>query len=139
MGIYAGDKMNQNLLVLMQKDFLRIDFNNTVYNCNIGWDHLVYETFKEIDKVLSITSNDTLEIIKITHLNAWLDIKADLENCSLKSSQEIGKIIARAKVQSSHICELCGKSNGVVPYYDGVTFQNRCEDCLPTEIEEEEI
>lgn len=131
--------MNQNILILMQKDFPRILFDTAVYKCDIGWDHLVYQTFQEIEKILSCTNEEPLSVIEISRSNAMLNIVLDLEDCSRKTCQKIGEIIVRSKIKSVHTCESCGDTeNLVVPYYNGDYFRSLCSNCIPTIIEDNE-
>ena len=94
---------------------------NTIFECNDGWQWLVLNLLREIDDLYEDNINK-ISILQIKEKYGILRIYASTSN------KELDDIIEKYEHLSKHTCEICGAEGKMIR--DEYWIMVRCEDCL---------
>jgi hypothetical protein len=92
--------------------------NGVIFEVGDGWYQLLLDTFTEVNNI----NHNTYTIIQIKEKFGMLEIYG------FNSNKQIDQIIAKARVDSKFICEVCGKP-GHFMSRNGWQM-TRCPDCI---------
>jgi transcription initiation factor IIE alpha subunit len=128
-------------LEIIQEFSYMFKYDDFPFECDTGWNELIYNCLKEMAKV---DKEKFIDIVEIKEKYGWLrlywhyndfEVNGEIIEPPLKDStkiyDKISKIVAKYEEKTLHTCEIDGEKGKL--HHKGTWYKTLCKECAKEE------